>query len=99
MPVILNVTFEVGETLKVVNVTIIPDEIVEEDEMFYLQLEGFEDQPNTISLPDGAWATIFDDDSKWCYVFAYICTYLPHYIRNDVISSMSMCKNIFFYLQ
>ena len=62
MPVILNVTFEAGETLRTVNVTIIPDVIIEENERFYLQLEGFEGQPNSISEPDGAWATIFDDD-------------------------------------
>ena len=55
-------TFDVGEMLKNVTVTIIPDVIIEENERFYLQMEGFEDQPNTISLPDGAWATIIDDD-------------------------------------
>ena len=61
-------TFEAGETLINVNVTIIPDNIVEDDERFYVQMIGFEDQPNTISEPDGAWVTIFDDDSKltWC---------------------------------
>ena len=45
-------------------VMIIPDMIIEEDERFYLQMVGFEDQPNNIGLPDGAWATIIDDDSK-----------------------------------
>ena len=67
----MNVTFEPGETLKNLTVTIIPDVIVEEDERFYVQMVGFDDQPNTISLPDGAWVTIIDDDRKlalcnWC---------------------------------
>ena len=57
-------TFEVGETLKNVSVQIIPDVIIEENERFYLQMEGFEGEPNTISLPDGAWATIIDDDGR-----------------------------------
>ena len=52
-----------------VTVPIIPDMIVEEDEMFYLRLVGFDGQPNTIAEPDGAWATIIDDDSKLAYVF------------------------------
>ena len=67
-------TFEARETLKIINVTIIPDNIVEDDERFYVQMIGFEDQPNTISLPDGAWATIIDDDSKltlWIRVHNY----------------------------
>ena len=64
MPVIVNVTFEIGETLKNVTVPIIPDIIVEENERFYVQMEGFEGQPNTISKPDGAWVTIIDDDCK-----------------------------------
>ena len=63
-PVIVNVTFEIGETLKNVTVPIIPDIIVEENERFYVQMEGFEGQPNTISKPDGAWVTIIDDDCK-----------------------------------
>ena len=71
MPVILNVTFDVGETMINITVPIIPDMIVEGDERFYVQLEGFEGEPNTISLPDGAWVTIIDDDSK----FTYVCIY------------------------
>lgn len=67
-------TFEAGETLKILNVTIIPDNIVEDDERFYVQMIGFEDQPNTISEPDGAWATIFDDDSKSTW-FICVCSY------------------------
>ena len=86
VPVILNVTFEAGETLRNVNVTIIPDEIVEEDEMFYVQLEGFEDQPNTISEPDGAWVTIFDDDSKLVFM----------YLRIYVTISIEMIQNSFY---
>ena len=74
---ILNVTFDAGVTMINVTVPIIPDIIVEEDEMFYLRLVGFDDQPNTISEPDGAWATIIDDDSKLAYVFSFdIRTYV-----------------------
>ena len=61
-PVIMNVTFEIGETLKNVNVSIISDMIMEENERFYVQVESFEGQPNSISKPDGAWVTIIDDD-------------------------------------
>ena len=61
-PVIMNVTFEIGETLKNVTVSIISDMIMEENERFYVQLESFEGQPNSISEPDGAWVTIIDDD-------------------------------------
>ena len=61
-PFIMNVTFEIGETLKNITVSIIPDSIMEEDERFYVQLESFEGQPNSISKPDGAWVTIIDDD-------------------------------------
>lgn len=64
MPIIINVTFEAGETLKNFTVPIIPDTIVEGDERFYVQLEGYDDQPNVISEPDGSWATIIDDDCK-----------------------------------
>ena len=53
MPVIINITFEAGETIIDFTIPIIPDEIVEEDERFYVQLEGFADQPNTISESDG----------------------------------------------
>ena len=68
-------TFEAGETLINVNVTIIPDNIVEDDERFYVQMIGFEDQPNTISEPDGAWVTIIDDDSKLTLRIMYIAIY------------------------
>ena len=65
-------TFEVGETLKNVSVPIIPDVIIEENERFYLQMEGFEGEPNTISLPDGAWATIIDDDGRKLTLRTYV---------------------------
>ena len=58
----MNVTIEIGETMKNVTVPIIPDTIVEENERFYVQVESIEGQPNTISKPDGAWVTIIDDD-------------------------------------
>ena len=61
-PVIMNVTFEIGETIKNVNVSIISDMIMEGNERFYVQVESFEGQPNSISKPDGAWVTIIDDD-------------------------------------
>ena len=64
MPFIMNVTILPGETMRTINVTIIRDVIIEENERFYVQLEGFEGEPNTISLPDGAWVTIIDDDGK-----------------------------------
>ena len=43
-PVILNVTLRLE---KPVNIMIIPDNIVEEDERSFLQMIGFEDQPNS----------------------------------------------------
>ena len=61
-PVIMNVTFQIGETLKNVTVPIIPDLIIEENERFYVQVESLDGQPNSISKPDGAWVTIIDDD-------------------------------------
>ena len=64
MPVIINITFEAGEMIKDFTVPIIPDEVVEENETFYVRLEGFADQPNNISEPDGVCITIIDDDSK-----------------------------------
>jgi len=64
MPVIINVTFEAGETMKNITIPIIPDVIIEENETFYVQLEGFDDQPNAIGKLDGGWATIIDDDCK-----------------------------------
>ena len=67
-PVLMNVTFVPGETMKTVTVDIIPDVIIEENERFYLQLEGIEGEPNTISLPDGAWATIIDDGKIHAHV-------------------------------
>ena len=71
-PVTINVTFEAGETMKNITVPIIPDVIIEENERFYVQLEGFEDQPNTIGKPDGGWATIIDDDCKLLISISYI---------------------------
>ena len=75
MPTLINVTFEAGETIKNFTVPIIPDEIVEEDERFYVQLEGFVDQPNTIAEPDGAWVTIIDDDCKLTLLIMNIFNY------------------------
>ena len=80
MPILINVTFEVGETIKNITVPIIPDEIVEEDERFYVQLEGFEDQPNTIAEPDGAWVTIIDDDCKLTLLIMNIFNYCVKYL-------------------
>ena len=64
MPVIRNVPFEAGEIMKNITVPIIPDVIIEENERFYVQLEGFDGQPNTIGKPDGGWAIIIDDDGR-----------------------------------
>jgi len=64
MPVIRNVTFEPGETIKNITIPIIPDVIIEENERFYVQLESFDDQPNTIGKPDSGWAIIIDDDGR-----------------------------------
>ena len=61
-PVIMNVTFDMGETLKNVTVSIISDSIMEGNERFYVQVESIVGQPNSISKPDGAWVTIIDDD-------------------------------------
>lgn len=63
-PIIINVTFESGETMKNFTVPIIPDMIIEDDERFYVQLESLTNETNTIAEPDGAWATIRDDDCK-----------------------------------
>ena len=77
MHIIINVTFEEGETIRNFTIPIIPDKIVEEDERFYVQLEGFVDQPNTISEPDGAWVIILDDDSKLIlFIMKVLISYL-----------------------
>ena len=64
IPCIHNATFQAGETSKVVYISITPDSLVEEDEIFWVKLKALPDQPLTMSLSDSAQGIIIDDDSK-----------------------------------
>ena len=64
IPCIHNVTFQAGETSKVVYISITPDFLMEENEMFWVKLKALSDQPLTVPLYNSAQGIIIDDDSE-----------------------------------
>ena len=65
------VTFGPGDRSKLLNVFILPDNIVENNEIFSLSLATGVGSPLTVGTPGTTVVTINDDDGMICYIFRF----------------------------
>lgn len=96
-----NITFNSGETSKVISITIADDGVAEDDESFEVFLKPLPDSPDVvISQPSVAVGTIIDNNTismkfynEPYHFYIYVCTFIL-YIHTTYYMCIHICCKI-----